>query len=421
LAWTAPLTYDEAYNWLAYRPLGWPGIVRTYREPNNQVPFTLLHVLVPEAAVARSPWALRSFAVVFGIVLILVIAKLTIRAGTNGIVPVLLVVASPLLVCYLFVARSYGACSLFVIAAVVAATSRPRNPVVLAAAAGLSVATWALPTNVFLVPGWLLVVLAISGWRLATAAALVYSFLCGVMFAPIAGDVLRNAKIDWAGGRWALPNLPNGASYLPAFLLAATTLVAFDGIRRWKRHGAPFDLRNRSPRGRLAAACLVMVLSWFAVLAFGLLVGVRMPFARNAVPVLWLCIVAMITAFPSEVRLRWATTVLLAPAAVVGVFWISDATRNGRWDRISPVVAEATAVSIRDIHTGDADHLSCNVPDGPVCTVSEPMLTRAGITVEIASSRWWPNLPCVRGKHRPDKPYQVIVYRAGQVLGILCN
>ncbi len=422
LAWVAPLSYDEAYNWVTYRPQGWQTIVTTYPLPNNHVPFTLLHVLVPARLVARSPWAVRMFAIGIAMVLMMVMATVAARRRNSPLLPWLLVLGSPLLTAYLFIARSYTACALLVVVAALATGRLPERRQALSImgiASLLAVASWALPTNGFLLPGWVLVVWLLHGRRLVAIGAVTYAALTAVFFAPIAGEVIEQSKFNWARGSDTVVNLPGEVSYLPIVLFLVTATVVAVRIIDWRAAGRPHP-RTFSALGRAAVVAGAMSISWFVVVPLSRLVGMQPMFYRNAIPTVWLVVLAVVVIFPHG---RRGTALLgaLAIPVVLGVGVIASAADDGRWDRVASVLSETTPVTIRDLKSGDADLIECSSFDSPVCLIAIPMLAERGIIVSLADYPYTTNVACVKGSRFAPEPNQVWVYLGGQRLGKLCS
>jgi hypothetical protein len=97
LALSAPLTYDEAYNWITYRTDGWFSIATNYDVPNNHVPYTLLQMLIPGRLVTWNPWMIRIIAVSISIVLLTILSAVSLRRTRNPLLALMIVWGSPLL------------------------------------------------------------------------------------------------------------------------------------------------------------------------------------------------------------------------------------------------------------------------------------------------------------------------------------
>ena len=422
LAWVAPLSYDEAYNWVTYRPQGWRTIITTYPLPNNHVPFTLLHVLVPARLVARSPWAVRMFAIGISVMLMMVMAAVAARRRGNPLLPWMLVLGSPLLTAYSFIARSYTACALLMVLAALATGHLPerrRALSIMGIASLLAVACWALPTNGFLLPGWVLVVWLLHRPRLAAIGAATYAALTAVFFAPIAGEVLEQSKFDWARGSDTVVNLPGKVSYLPIVLFVVTATVVVLRTADWRTAGRPHP-RTFSALGRVAVVAGAMSISWFVVVPLTRLVGMQPMFYRNAIPTLWLVVLAVVVIFPHGRRGKALLGALAIPV-VLGVGVIASAVDDGRWDRVASVLSETTPVTIRDLKSGDADLIECSSFDSPVCLIAIPMLAERSIIVSLADYPYTTDVACVKGSRFAPEPNQVWVYLGGQRLGKLCD
>ena len=173
----------------------------------------------------------------------------------------------------------------------------------------------------------------------------------------------------------------------------------------------------------LAGAAVVagaMSISWFVVVPLSRLVGMQPMFYRNAIPTVWLVVLAVVVIFPHG---RRGTALLgaLAIPVVLGVGVIASAADDGRWDRVASVLSETTPVTIRDLKSGDADLIECSSFDSPVCLIAIPMLAERGIIVSLADYPYTTNVACVKGSRFAPEPNQVWVYLGGQRLGKLCS
>ncbi len=206
LGHAAPLTYDEAYNRLFYGNLGVSKILQTYNAPNNHLIFTVLQSFIPNRLLAWDPWTIRLIGVASGIAIIAELIAVAAARRTTPLLGLFVVAGSPLLVTYLFVSRGYTfSAVLLVAAAALPVVLARRSPVlgVCLGAAALALGTWPLPTNGFVAPGWIVVVLAIWGLRAAIAGTAVYAVAVTMMFAPIAGQVRAQSKVPWnVDGHW---------------------------------------------------------------------------------------------------------------------------------------------------------------------------------------------------------------------------
>jgi hypothetical protein len=168
-----------------------------------------------------------------------------------------------------------------------------------------------------------------------------------------------------------------------------------------------------------------MSVSWFVVVTLGHGAGLHLPFVRTAVPALWLAVVGVVAAFPRG-RLAYAGVVLLTPAVVSSAVMWTNAVRNGDWHRVSrasrnDVLFGTTPVTIRDVASINADRLDCADYDTWVCRLVAPSLAGVTVVTEAGDVQYDPNLRCALGTRRPPDPFQVNVYRAGELVGVLCH
>jgi hypothetical protein len=411
LAYEAPLTYDEAYNRLVYGQRGVLDILGTYDAPNNHLIFTVLQSLIPSGMLTWDPWTIRIFGVASGIAIVAALVIVAIARRTTPLLGVLLVVGSPLLVTYLFVSRGYTFSAVFLVAAaLLPAILGPRGVPI--AAAALALGTWPLPTNAFVAPGWVVVVLAAWGLRVALVGAAVYAAAVAAMLGPIAGQIWRQGRLWNAHEHWWpwVGDLFNATSLVPECAVLVAVVAAF----ALRRRPAPAP-----------ALALGMAASWFLLVALTHAAGINLPFVRTAVPALWLAVVGIVAAFPRG-RLEYLALALLAPAFVLGVVMWSNAIRDGDWQSVSrhsrnDVLYGTTPATIRSLSSIGADRITCANYDTWVCELVAPSL--GGIAVDVPSSfvPYDESLRCAVGSRRPPDPFQVTVYRAGRELGVLCH
>ena len=428
LAYAAPLTKDEAYNRVYYGGFSAAKILQHYDLPNNHLLDTVFESWLPQGMIAWNPWTLRVIGVAAGVALTLVVLLLAARRGSL-ILALCLFGGSPLLVTYLFVSRGYGLSALLVVLSIVVPASlggRLGRMRILPGAVLLALGIWPLPTNLWLAPGWLLGVLALWGLPEALLAIAVLGPLLIVEYYPIKDDVRFVAHL--ANGAPSagdfLGDLVHGASIVPACFLVALALLLIAVVRaRWPPSLAVLHSSDRSTQA--AVWCALTSCSWFAVMIVVHAFGTELPYARNAVPALWLGVIAVVLGVPPT-RLRTvATLILLVPLLVSVVLW-GRAALGGDWKPVaggirSDVLNSSTPATIRDVSSIHADRVDCSSLDYPVCRLASSLLGRSGVAVRMRSGPYVRSLGCAIGSHEPPAPFQVIVYRRGTRLGELCH
>ncbi len=431
LGHAAPLTYDEAFNRLYYGKLGVPEILRTYDSPNNHIPFTVLQSFIPDRLLAWDPWTIRILGVASGIVMVAVLIGVAAARHATPLLGLFVVVGSPILVTYLFVSRGYTfSAVLLVVAAALPVVLGRRDPVlgVCLGASALALATWTIPTNAFMAPGWVMAVLAIWGLRAAIAGATVYTGAVTLIFSPIAGQVYAQSKVPWTGNQRLWPwfgDLLAAVSLVPVCLVLVGAVAAAAFV--WEHHHirSVASLRALGAAAQLGVLASAMSVCWFGLTAIAYVVGVELPFVRTAVPAMWIGVVAVVATFPRG-RLEYIALVLLVPGLVSGAIMWSAAVRSGEWEHVThssrnDVLYGTTPATIRDLPSIGADRIVCSAWDENVCQLVAPNLAGSGVTVEIADVPYDSSLDCVLGSRRPLPPWQVSVYRQGALLGVLCH
>jgi hypothetical protein len=362
--------------------------------------------------------------------MVFLVVELAARRRVAPLIALFAVVGSPLIVSYLFLARGYTFSTLFLVAAAVlpvALRRESRAAGVAAGAVALALGTWPIPTNAFVAPGWVAVIVAFAGIRVAALGTGVYVGLSALLFAPIWNEVRAQSKIDWvhtAWWRW-VGDVVGGTSLVPACLalVAALSLVALVKVMRragWK------DLGTMPADAQIAALAFAMSLSWFLSVAVTHAFGLNLPFVRNSVPALWLALVGVVAALPRG-RLEYVALALLLPAVVWGLAEWSNAGLHGSWGPIArsshnDVFYGTTPATISDLSTISANRIVCSHWDRWVCELVTPNLRRSGISVMIDESmKYTANLSCAIGTKRPPSPWQVLVYRNSRPLGVLCH
>ena len=430
LAWVAPLTFDEAYNRLHYGTLGSVRILRDYDRPNNHFVFTVIQSWLPVRMLRWEPWTIRVASVVIGSLLVLVVLLVAARCGSL-LIACCLIAGAPLLVTYLFVARGYGFSSLLIVVSVLVpfalARRAGRRAGLILAALVLAVGIWPLPTNVLLVPGWLLGAGLLYGVADALPAGAVVVAAVAAEYIPAEAGLRKASHTAWNGhpGVWPyVRNVVDGASMIPVCLVAASVLVAV-AFARANRFRSLADLRHAERRAQLAIWCVLAAASWFAGILLTDAAGTPLPFTRNALPALWLLVLALVAAAPRG-RLNRLVALILAAPFVLGVLLWAQAGRNADWKPVADasrndILYRTTPATIRDAGSIHATAVECEWWDWPVCVLVTPKLFRQGIRVNLIRNRYVAGLPCALGSRRPPSPWQVIVVRGNQLLGQLCH
>ncbi len=427
LAYAAPLTKDEAYNRVYYGGYSAAKILQHYDLPNNHLLDTVFESWLPQGMIAWNPWTLRVIGVSAGVALALVVLLLAARRGSL-VLALCLFGGSPLLVTYLFVSRGYGLSALLVVLSIVVPASlagRLGRMKILPGAVLLALGIWPLPTNLWLAPGWLLGVLALWGLSEALLAIAVLGPLLIVEYYPIKDDVRFVAHLanGAPSARDFLGDLVHGASIVPACFLVALALLLVAVVR--ERRPSLAALRSSDRYTQAAVWCAVTSVSWFVVMLVVHAFGTELPYARNAVPALWLAVTALVLGVPPT-RLRTVATLILLVPFLVAVFLWGRAALTGDWKPVaggirSDVLNSSTPTTIRDLSSIQADRVDCSSLDYPVCRLASSLLARSGVAVRMRSGPYVPNLACAIGSHAPPAPFQVIVYRRSTRLGELCH
>jgi hypothetical protein len=432
LAHAAPLTYDEAYNRLVYGKLGVLGILRTYDAPNNHLLFTVLQSFIPDRLLRWDPWTIRIFGVASGIAMVAAVIGVAAARRTTPFLGLFAVFGSPLLVSYLFVSRGYTFSAVLLVAAAalpVVLARRHATLGVCAGAAALALGTWPVPTNGFVAPGWIIAVLAVWGLRAAIAGTAVYAAAATAMFAPIAGQVYRQAKHPWNANQHWWPwvgDLFAATSLVPVCLVLVGAIAVAAAVRE-RRGRSPAGIRALGDDTHLAILALAMSVSWLMSVGYTHAFGVQLPFVRSAIPAMWLGVVAVVAAFPRG-RLEYVAVGLLVPALVLAALMWTRAVRHGDWEQVSrksrnDVLFGTTPATIRDLPSIGAGRIACPDYDSWVCQLVAPYLERRGVTVDAPTGAvaYDSNLRCALGSRRAPDPFQVSVYRRGKLVGVLCH
>ena len=165
---------------------------------------------------------------------------------------------------------------------------------------------------------------------------------------------------------------------------------------------------------------------WFLLVGVTYATGFEfLPFVRTAVPALWLGVIALVAAFPPG-RLQYLAVALLLPGFAWAVVVWTQAVSNGNWQQVDHVsrndAFEGTPATIRDVRAIGGDRIVCSYLDSQVCGLVAPNLEGSGVTVSIPPTvTYRRTIRCALGTHRQRPPWQVLVYRKGNLLGVLCD
>ena len=187
-SFNTPITFDEAFTWNFYRYFPPFEIVTDYSVSwNNHVPFTLLQKIILPEFISFSPWSIRFFSSIIGILLIGTVMYQSFSQRQRILLPALLILGSPMILSYLVIARSYSMTALLTIMAFLASSKvspdkGKDSATSLLATIPLALAIWALPTNLFMVPGFLFFQALRHGIWKVSKQALLLIFLIFILF-----------------------------------------------------------------------------------------------------------------------------------------------------------------------------------------------------------------------------------------------
>jgi len=304
LSASVPLTYDEAWNTLHVARLGVAHVLSNYQQPNNHILFSLLQSSLGQSIVTLWPPALRLWNVVVGWLLIATLGKCLKCSSSLGPWSVVglsacLLLCSPLVTTYLFVARGYLLGTwLLLLAAMGIARGR-------AVASGICVglATATLPTFAYALPGlaWVIVLPARpssahrstvrSTQSSRTGAALRLAAGFGMAAAPFYAFAFRQVLAQRHG--WTAPSLGGYSLGVLTTLgcTQVTSILLLGLLACFTILGARSDRSVPEPLDR---ALIAAALSFVLMVAVGSIAGLAWPpFLRNGlfVPLfLWLAL-----------------------------------------------------------------------------------------------------------------------------------
>ena len=427
----SPVTFDEAFYWNYYRYSTLFNIIGDFSVSwGNQVPFTLLQSKISPEMISLSPWFIRLISTTIGITLMGLVIFQSTKTSSRVFLPVLIIIGSPMIFSYLFIARSY---SLTALLCVVTFFTTSRFPTtnkqtfarLLAGVVPLAIAIWALPTLVFIVPSFLFFQFLRRGFAQFLIQFLFLTLLIVISFASKFTKMLKLAHNNPWTGSPSFTDYANNFSFQWLLTGVAFCLILSPFLvhaRQFLREPLSFKqyVSSLSARNFVAIATICTGLSYFFITYFAYLFGMEWPFARNAVGPLWLVItgISMLPTIPhTRAKLIYP---LLTATAIIGLSSLTSGLNNGDWQRINPVLTQTVPATIRDLQGNGVTHIICSMYDAPVCTLSIGLLQSQNITMQ-QGDELIPNLSCVIGTHKPPPEWQVRLYKGDKLWGQLCH
>ena len=431
LSLNSPITFDEAFNWNFYRESTVFGVISDYSVSwNNQVPFTLLQQLISPEMISSSPWFIRLFSTSVGTVLVGLVIYQSTKVASRVFLPILLALGSPMIISYLFIARSYSLTALlcttsFLLTSRVTNSPRSKSVWLLSAVIPLAVAIWALPTVIYLVPGFLLFQFLRRDFCEFLAQFLFLSLLIVASFASTFTKMIQLARNNPWSGSPSFFEYANEFSFQWIFTSIAICLLLAPYITHSVRLTLqPYSVKkyvsSMSRQGFIALSTICTGLSYFALTYFAYLIGMGWPFPRNAVAPIWLVILGVSVLPPITAKRAKLIYPLLFVTASLGFSSLASELNNGDWRRINPVLTETVPVAIRDLEQNGVSHIVCSSFDAPVCILAIGLLQAQNISMQLGDN-FIPDLPCVIGKQKPSPQWQVRLYKSDQLWGQLCH
>jgi hypothetical protein len=430
LSLNTPLTFDEAFNWNFYSNFSLAGIVTDYSVSwNNQVPFTLMQQMIPNELLSLSPWYIRIISTFTGLLLLLSVMRQSWLRNADVRIPFLLVTGSPMIISYLFIARSYSFTALLLTSAFVL-SSRQDEPgsrssvYSVVAAVFLAASIWAIPTNIFLAPVWFLFQLLRRKRSLFLIQGFVFVSLVILFFAPSFIKMFKLARNNTWSGSPSFISYANEFSFLWfSSFMAIILMVVCNKSQVLK---SLTSLKSRSSIQTLnrfdflALSATFSSLSYFLFISLAYLAGMGWPFARNATAPIWIFILG-IAVLPISFSFRSKFILyLLCLTSLLGVFSTASNFSGENLQRMNPVLYETVPVGIRDLKNQGVTRVVCSGFDGPVCILSIGFLMEQNISMQL-SDGLVPNLACVIGKTKPPKQWQVRLFKGENLWGQLCH
>jgi hypothetical protein len=447
LARTLPLTYDEARNWLVYARHGSHYVTHNYLTANNHVFFAALQSLVPASLVHDDPLTLRAINIAVAVALMNLMFRWLVDAGVPWLLSIAgLLLAGPITVLYLGVARGYLLGTLLAFLGIHLLAGRGRRP---AAALGAGVlfalAIYTVPTFALGMVG----VGALLLWHRRTVDVLVWgstaTLIALLLYLPIIHEVVSAGRGHPAGGgfRHYAGTFTPGA-YSLAVLRDSLYLTAFGSDALWL--GIAFALASvlvfaavRGRRGLLAMEVAparrdTTVFDLVAAYSVGALAVIELanatrvtasPFYRNSLfvgyaVVLWL--LRELGRRDAELWRRRMFVAIVGANLVAGTIGVSLLLRGDDYStsRYGDVLVTTPPPALRDVSRLRATRVVCSNSDMQVCGVYVPYLRRRG--VRVVSTPWTTDRHrCVSGHVPPIPRHGVVVWRGPQELGLLCG
>ena len=330
-----PVSYDEAYTYIAFARQNWFGILSDYSLPNNHILHSLL-VKISTGLLGNHPWSLRLpafFAGLCAIPLVYLLGKRLFNPAT-ALVASVLVVWLPAIIRYDTVARGYSLISFFTLLAwflALLALEKGRLRYWLGLSVSIALGFFTIPT-------------------MALPAGGIYLWIFGEI-------LLRREKRLAVYLRWFASGLVSGLLafilYLPVLLVSGWRKLLANGfvmpVEReayfskvlWRQLSATWDLWNLDMP---LALSLLLVLGVVLSLAFSWRnAATRLHFA---VPMLLWIILYVLLRRPNAFDRFWAF--LLAPAMLwAAAGWLAAAShlRHGRF-RAPDILSAASVLAL---------------------------------------------------------------------------
>jgi hypothetical protein len=430
LSLNTPLTFDEAFNWNYYNNFSLGGIITDYSVSwNNQVPFTLMQQMIPTEILSLSPWFLRIISTFVGLILLFSVLRQSWLRNADVRIPLLLISGSPMIISYLFIARSYSFTALLLVSAFVLSSGTKKEEGVIdfhsiTAIVFFAVSVWALPTNIFLAPVYFLFQLV----RRKPSQFLLQVFIfCSLMIAFFISSFPKMIKLARNNSWSASPSLISYANEFSFFWISSAIAIILVMVANRSQVSKVLHysrlrwcVKNLKQFDFLALSAILSSLSYFLFICVAYLAGMGWPFARNATAPIWIFVLGF-GVLPISFTLRSKfVLILLCLTSLLGVVSLVDNFQGENLQRMNPVLHETVPVGIRDLEEEGVTRVVCSSFDTPVCILSSGLLLKQNISIQL-SDGLVPNLPCVIGKTKPPKQWQVRLFKGDNLWGQLCH
>lgn len=428
LSLSTPITFDESFNWNYYSNFSFFGIISDYSVSwNNQVPFTLLQQIIPLDLLSASPWNIRIFSTLIGLLLPLIVLRQSWFRNADVRFPILLITGSPLIISYLFIARSYSFTALLLVSAFVLSSGKEEgvaNFRSFAASVLFAVAAWALPTNLFLAPGWFFYQFLRRRFSHFLLQIVTFCILITAFFLPSFTKMIKLARNNSWSGSPSFFGYVNEFSFVwqasffaLLFMLIRNKASVFEFVFR---STSKFKIGALNRFDFMAVSAIISSLSYFVFILLAYLAGMGWPFARNATAPLWIFILGM-SVLPISFSLKSKLVMsMLCSASLIGLFSLGNLNSGDNLRRLNPVLYETVPVGIRDLERHGVTKIFCSSFDAPVCILSIGLLQKQNIAMQF-SDGLVSNLPCVLGNTKPPKQWQVRLFKGDSLWGQLCH